>query len=141
MTATPYPEVSSIEQLKVAPSRDYVCCMGCTDGPQLDGMTDPVEWARRHRALKPWHDRFRIEQYTNFSVAPAQPDVICGATRKISIKLFDEASEGVEIERSDVTVTCNEAPHPGDEHSGPLIVNGERLGVHIWTAKAHEPAR
>ncbi|MFH9891903.1 hypothetical protein ACH4OQ_35950 [Streptomyces luteogriseus] len=141
MSDSAYPEVTSGDQLKVAPSRDYVCCMGCTDGPRLDEATDPVEWARKHRALKPWHDRFRVERYTNFSVAPGQPDVICGATRKLSMQLFDESSGDVDLDQPDVTVTCNEAPHPGNEHSGPLVVNGARLGVHVWTAGAPDPAR
>jgi hypothetical protein len=67
-----YPEVSSSLQLKTIPSRDYLVCMQCTEGPKLEEDTDPLEWAQRHNSLKPWHDRFRIERFMNFSVPAEQ---------------------------------------------------------------------
>jgi hypothetical protein len=73
VSAGAYPEVSDSLELRVSPSRANVVCMSCTEGPQLDEETDPVEWALKHATARPWHTRYRVEHLTNFSVPAEQP--------------------------------------------------------------------
>ncbi|MFF9171728.1 MULTISPECIES: hypothetical protein [unclassified Streptomyces] len=68
MTATPFPEVTSSDDLDAVEPRMYVECSGCVQMvPMLDGM-DPVEWAESHAQEKPWHRGYRVHAIKNFSV-------------------------------------------------------------------------
>ncbi|GHA04180.1 hypothetical protein ACFOOM_18350 [Streptomyces echinoruber] len=67
MFVSPFPAISSADELKNAPSGGFVECVNCVAHQWLD-TGDPVEFARRHQSDHPWHTRFRIVDQTNFSV-------------------------------------------------------------------------
>ncbi|WP_328337386.1 hypothetical protein [Streptomyces violaceus] len=73
MSDSVYPEVAASIHLKALPTRDLLVCMHCTEGPRLDEETDPVKWAREHTKRRPWHNRYRVEHLTNFSVPVEEP--------------------------------------------------------------------
>ncbi|MFJ8808496.1 hypothetical protein [Streptomyces sp. NPDC102490] len=73
MTPNPFPEVSSNEELDDVWAGYYVECVGCVDMVPVRPGDDPVEWAKRHTAEKPWHTRFRTTRIVNFSVTADQP--------------------------------------------------------------------
>ena len=65
------PEVKSSDELKAAPTKDF---MEATGDPAVyalpDGM-DPFDWAREYHRKHPWRDEFRIVRLTDFSI-PAE---------------------------------------------------------------------
>ncbi len=80
MKPNPFPEISSSAELEDVWAGYYVECVGCIDMiPARDGAdpadtdADPVEWAKRHTAEKPWHTRYRTTRIVNFSVAADAP--------------------------------------------------------------------
>ncbi|MEU0225237.1 hypothetical protein ABZ177_12910 [Streptomyces sp. NPDC006284] len=76
MTANPFPEISSNEELDDIWAGYYVECVGCVDMIPVQGGDDPVEWAKKHTAEKPWHTRFRATRIVNFSVTADSPSLV-----------------------------------------------------------------
>ncbi|MEU7852017.1 hypothetical protein AB0B69_31955 [Micromonospora parva] len=68
MTADPFPEISSADELDDVWTAQYVECVGCVDLVPVKDGTDPVAYGLEHIRLKPWHRRFRVVALTNFSV-------------------------------------------------------------------------
>ncbi|MFI7300845.1 hypothetical protein [Streptomyces sp. NPDC050121] len=63
-----FPEVSTAEELAGVEAIKFVECSRCVDLTPITDGVDPVEWARKHTALRPWHTTFRTHSIKNFSV-------------------------------------------------------------------------
>ncbi|WP_406161094.1 hypothetical protein OG806_09730 [Streptomyces sp. NBC_00882] len=137
MTSNPFPEVKSSEELGDVWDANYVECVGCIDLIPLTIGMDPVEWAKSHAKVRPWHARFRTLTITNFSVPGTEPATTqlatCGATKTFP---DDEATRQLDPKWVGITVTCDDAPHACAPekvvHSGPVNVNDRFHGVHYW---------
>ncbi|SER75696.1 hypothetical protein SAMN04487983_1021115 [Streptomyces sp. yr375] len=66
-----FPEVDSTEQLDDVLTDHYVECSKCVDMVAVEDGLDPVQWAKDHRRLRPWHTTFRTRRCTRFSVPEA----------------------------------------------------------------------
>lgn len=71
-----FPEVSTAKELADVEAAEFVSCSQCVDLMTITDGVDPVEWAKRHTTLRPWHTTFRTHSIKNFSVPePAtEPD-------------------------------------------------------------------
>ncbi|MGV9546877.1 hypothetical protein [Streptomyces ardesiacus] len=146
MSPNPFPEISSGEELDDVWAGDYVECVGCVDMVPVKPGMDPVEWAKGHTAERPGHTRYRTTRIVNFSVTtpkgpagfpsglfPARGGT-CGASRTLP-----DEEKPPQATRSgcwdDVTVVCaaqHSEPAEAVVHAGPIVVEGERRGVHYW---------
>ena len=62
-------------------------------------------------------------------------EAVCGATVRLPSEFAPTERRVTGTDWDGVTVRCVAEPHPGPEHLGPLLLDGERHGVHYWTAK------
>lgn len=70
-----YPVIG--ERLKVddLPARKWVECASCIEIHRLDERSDEAEaWARKHHALHPSHERFRIVRQTTWRIVPTSEE-------------------------------------------------------------------
>ncbi|NEC89848.1 hypothetical protein [Streptomyces sp. SID12501] len=59
---------------------------------------------------------------------------VCGAVTQLPPEFVKTERRVTGTDWADVTVACAASAHPGPEQVGPLVLHGERHGVHYWTA-------
>ncbi|MFJ8599975.1 hypothetical protein ACIREM_14850 [Streptomyces shenzhenensis] len=128
-----YPALTSRITLDDLPVRRWVECASCIESQDIEHTTEAEAWAEEHHDAHPGHSRFRIVRQTGWRIDPSA-EAICGATTLLPPTFIELEKRVVGVDWTGVVVTCDNEPHAGPDHSGPLMLDGERKGTHHWTA-------